>query len=379
VTDIYVGYLATSNNFGRYKIGKMDGDHAWIVFEDTGNVEHPSIKTIIANGVVDYKSPKYSLKLNGLYNTNNYGQVKVIKITNSKEVTVEFVNTGNRVVVQKSAILAGYITDKLAIAMQEQKNSELRAEEKRIIAETRRAEKAAIEESNRLVKEAAKAEREAARAAIKSVQRTLDSKGEVFIGTVHKDLLDMEFKVVDRVDGTSQWVVKYLESGNEYNYSENLIRKKSVGDKKREDYFVLKAKYDKARAAKWYQENREHAIKRACEYQKLNLDRARVNNQNRRARRNGAEGNHTLEETNRLLDEQGHKCNCCGIALTASNKHLDHIYPLALGGTNYIWNLQWLCQFCNNSKSATHPDEWEIYSKSEQFQSVLKAHGQQLQ
>jgi 5-methylcytosine-specific restriction endonuclease McrA len=34
----------------------------------------------------------------------------------------------------------------------------------------------------------------------------------------------------------------------------------------------------------------------------------------------------------------------------------DHVVPLALGGTNYISNMQPLCAFCNNSKNASEID-----------------------
>jgi 5-methylcytosine-specific restriction endonuclease McrA len=379
VTAIYVGYLATSNNFGRYKVGKLDGDHAWIVFEETGNVEHPSLKTIIANGVVDYKSPKYELKLNGLYNTNNYGKVKVVKIVSTKEVTVEFVNTGNRVVTQKHTILAGLLTDKTAIALEQKELIEKKAEESRIQRELKATEKKLEVARLRAIADARKEEKEAEKAALREEKRKLGSDGCVFLGTTLEDRLGMKFQIIDRVDNTANWVIKYLQSGNEYTYQESVIKRGNAFDKKLSNFFDLKAAYDKKQAALYYEANRERLLQRAINYQKSNLDRARVNNQNRRARRTGAEGSHTLEETNHLLEVQDNKCACCNIELSQDNKHLDHIYPLALGGTNYIWNLQWLCQFCNNSKSATHPDEWEIYSKSEHFQQMLKSRGSTLQ
>lgn len=376
--SIYVGYMATSNNFGRYKVGKLDGDHAWIVFENTGNVEHPSVKTIIANGVVDYKGP-YELKLGGLYNTNNYGKVRVVKIVSTKEVTVEFVNTGNRVVTQKHTVLAGLLTDKTAIALEQKEEIEKKAEDARLQREAKALEKQLEAERMRAIADARKESKEAEKAALREEKRKLGSDGCVFLGTTLEDKLGMKFEVIDRVEISSNWVVKYLDSGNEYIYQESVIKRGNSFDKKLPNFFDLKAAYDKKQAALYYEANRERLLRRALDYQKNNLDRARVNNQNRRARRTGAEGSHTLEEINHLLEVQDNKCACCNVNLTKDNKHLDHIYPLALGGTNYIWNLQWLCQFCNSSKSATHPDEWEIYSKSEHFQQMLKSRGSTLQ
>jgi 5-methylcytosine-specific restriction endonuclease McrA len=37
------------------------------------------------------------------------------------------------------------------------------------------------------------------------------------------------------------------------------------------------------------------------------------------------------------------------------NYHLDHIVPLAIGGTNTDDNIQLLRQKCNQQKSAKHP------------------------
>lgn len=44
-----------------------------------------------------------------------------------------------------------------------------------------------------------------------------------------------------------------------------------------------------------------------------------------------------------------HKCQCCG-----STEHLtiDHIIPLARGGSNDLDNLQILCRSCNSRKGA---------------------------
>lgn len=376
---VRIGDIYTTNNFGRFKIGKWDGEkHCWIVFENTGNVQRVAVRLVVANGVVDYKGA-YHIQVGGLYNTSNYGKVRVLKIVTTKEVTIEFVETGNRIVTLKENILSGLLVDKLAIAIREKEIQEEKVqlrEQQRLLKEE---EKRLAEEEAKAAQNKIKEEKENEKRVLREFKRTLNSKGEVFIGTKHTDKLEMEFEVLARAEFSDKWVVKYLISGNSYEVSESHIGRQSVFDRKLDDFYELKAAYDKKQSALWYQANREKTIQRCSAYQKLNLNRSRVNNQNRRARREGAEGRHTLEETDLLFQSQEGKCACCGVQLDDSNKHLDHVMPLALGGTNFIWNLQWLCQFCNNSKSATHPDEWEIYSKSEHFKEVLKQRGQVLQ
>lgn len=368
---IKVGDTFTSNNFGRYRVGILDGEYAWIVFENTGNVEHPSIKMIIANGIVDYKAD-YNLRVGHLYNTSNYGQVKVLQMLDSKTVKVKFVNTGYEMTTQKFSVMAGLLTDKAAKVLE----AEAKLEEKM----RKEAEKQAALAAERTLKEdqAARERDELAsqklirKEAEKAARRILGSDGKVFLETFHIDKLGFKFQVVDRVDLTSKWVVKYLETENTYTTTEANIRRQRVYDTAHPNYFDLRALYLKEQAALYYEANREKIIKMNSEYQKRNLDKARVRNQNRRSKRVGGDGEHTLDEIEFIMEMQGHKCACCGVHLDDSNKHLDHKLPLALGGSNEVKNLQWLCKFCNISKSDSHPDDWEIYSNSEHFKARLE-------
>lgn len=40
-------------------------------------------------------------------------------------------------------------------------------------------------------------------------------------------------------------------------------------------------------------------------------------------------------------------------------EELDHILPTKLGGTNWPWNIQFLCHDCNRRKAGRHPIEFE--------------------
>lgn len=61
-------------------------------------------------------------------------------------------------------------------------------------------------------------------------------------------------------------------------------------------------------------------------------------------------------------EAQGWKCKYCGHDISGKEaSHLDHIVPVAKGGTSDRDNLQLLCRRCNIRKSAHQPDE-ELYA-----------------
>ena len=109
-----------------------------------------------------------------------------------------------------------------------------------------------------------------------------------------------------------------------------------------------------AATADRYAANRESAKLYAANYRANNKDKKRISTQNRRAlqRKDGCKLSSGL--TKKLFDLQRGKCACCGTEL-GDNYHLDHIMPIALGGSNSDGNIQLLRQTCNNQKRAKHP------------------------
>lgn len=55
----------------------------------------------------------------------------------------------------------------------------------------------------------------------------------------------------------------------------------------------------------------------------------------------------------------GGKCQYCGAQVGAKGT-VDHIIPLALGGTDSLANLAWACRSCNQRKGDRLPDGWEV-------------------
>lgn len=83
----------------------------------------------------------------------------------------------------------------------------------------------------------------------------------------------------------------------------------------------------------------------------------RVEKRNRRAAKKQVGGRHTAADIERIHAGQKYKCAICKCS-TKDKCEVDHIMPLALGGTNWANNLQILCPACNNRKSAKHPVDY---------------------
>lgn len=67
----------------------------------------------------------------------------------------------------------------------------------------------------------------------------------------------------------------------------------------------------------------------------------------RRCRQIEAAGSFTKSQISAILKAQNFCCSYCD---ATENLHLDHAMPLSRGGSNWPWNLQWLCAFHNLSK-----------------------------
>lgn len=79
------------------------------------------------------------------------------------------------------------------------------------------------------------------------------------------------------------------------------------------------------------------------------IEYRRLNRHIRRARVNGASGSHTIEDIQDIFKIQGGRCHYCKKSLH-SKFHIDHIQPLAKGGSDSRKNIQLLCPQCNLQK-----------------------------
>ena len=94
-----------------------------------------------------------------------------------------------------------------------------------------------------------------------------------------------------------------------------------------------------------------HPEKR-LEYERryIEKNRAKVNAKVKRRshRKRTAQGTWTEEQWEARLALYGWRCYLCG----APWEHMDHVIPVALGGTNWPANLRPICASCNSRKGA---------------------------
>lgn len=82
-------------------------------------------------------------------------------------------------------------------------------------------------------------------------------------------------------------------------------------------------------------------------YRAAHQDQLKAHRQKRRAMLRGSNGSYTAGQWESLCAQHGHRCLCCKELKPLT---VDHVIPLAKGGSNDISNLQPLCSPCNLSK-----------------------------
>jgi 5-methylcytosine-specific restriction endonuclease McrA len=100
-------------------------------------------------------------------------------------------------------------------------------------------------------------------------------------------------------------------------------------------------------------ECRSCARQRTAEWRRTHRDMAAAQAARRYARVVAAGPELTAEEREQVLDAYGHRCAACG---STKNLELDHIQPLAQGGTHAAENRQVLCHQHNLEKGNRHID-----------------------
>ena len=101
----------------------------------------------------------------------------------------------------------------------------------------------------------------------------------------------------------------------------------------------------------WQKQNPERANKNASKWAREHPEQRKLASLRRRVVEMNAEGDFTIGEWDLLKKQYGYTCPCCDRKEPEISLTIDHIIPLIKGGSNYIENIQPLCQSCNSSKN----------------------------
>lgn len=115
----------------------------------------------------------------------------------------------------------------------------------------------------------------------------------------------------------------------------------------------------KERERAGYIRNKEARSIRRKAWRARNPEKVVAQNNRRRARIKSIGGSYTSNDVHEMLQRQKYKCAECKKTIRQHRqRHVDHIMPLALGGSNNPDNIQILCVTCNLKKGSAHPIEW---------------------
>lgn len=178
----------------------------------------------------------------------------------------------------------------------------------------------------------------------------------------------------DRVKYVQEYRKRNPEKVADYKKKYNSENNTKINETRRKYIAVTKEKhqeYERLRAAKrkadpvamekrkaqqraYYERNRDKRIAAVSEYQTKNVDKLRpgrrVRAANRKSRQKNNGGVFTLENWIGRFDYYGRRCAYCTKTLDSTSVEIDHIKPVARGGSNWPSNLSPACPTCNMRK-----------------------------
>lgn len=98
--------------------------------------------------------------------------------------------------------------------------------------------------------------------------------------------------------------------------------------------------------------------KRGHDWYVTHKERVNAYTRNHRARRRLAPGQHSAADVRKQYEMQGGRCWWCQKNV-GEKYHVDHLIPIARGGTNWPDNIVISCAHCNTSRGDKLPSEWK--------------------
>lgn len=171
----------------------------------------------------------------------------------------------------------------------------------------------------------------------------------------------------ERYRTDSQYREKVLEAGSIYRKRERENINRRIRSARAENpnrfremerkRYSLNPKKKLESTAIWTRKNEE----RVREYKRIwvqeNREKVRAARWRRKSRIKRVGGTFTGQDIKNLYENQRERCASCRASIRAGYE-IDHVYPIALGGSNNPDNLQLLCTPCNRSKSYKDPIAW---------------------
>lgn len=149
---------------------------------------------------------------------------------------------------------------------------------------------------------------------------------------------------------SSEYYKKNKEKMNAYSSEYSKANRKKVNAINRE-WRKNNPEKSKSYGKAWREKNPEKSAEIKARWIRENKDRKRILTMNRRRKLSSGELSKTIVQT--LKAKQKGKCAACKSDLI--DFHVDHVMPIALGGSNTNDNVQLLCKKCNLTKSYRHP------------------------
>ena len=103
----------------------------------------------------------------------------------------------------------------------------------------------------------------------------------------------------------------------------------------------------------------EKAKVRAHEWRARNPEKLKLVQWANAVNMRGSIGRSSYADMAAIREDQHGKCKYCKVDLGEFGGETDHILPLKRGGTNWPWNIQFLCAKCNDRKAMRDPVEFE--------------------
>ena len=162
-----------------------------------------------------------------------------------------------------------------------------------------------------------------------------------------------------------QWYAEHREERAEYNKQWRAEHGEEIAEyarrhyaEHREEYLEYGRQYridNPEYTRQYYTEHCEEYSECGRRWRENNREMACAAASRRRARKISAAGDATVEQRQARIDYYGGKCYICG----ADYEAVDHVIPLAKGGSNWAANLRPICKRCNSSKHAKWPYDFK--------------------